>query len=133
MPVGKVEENVSATSPPLVVGDRVLVGMAGGDYRSRGFIDAYQAETGKRLWRFYTVPGWSGGATWLNGSYDPDLNQVYWGVGNPILTMTEMPARATICTPTPWSRSTRERPVDNGITNLPRMTHGTMTVSMRWC
>jgi alcohol dehydrogenase (cytochrome c) len=81
--VGKVEENVSATSPPLVVGDRVLVGMAGGDLRSRGFIDAYQAETGKRLWRFYTVPGWNGGATWLNGSYDPDLNQVYWGVGNP--------------------------------------------------
>jgi alcohol dehydrogenase (cytochrome c) len=81
--MGKVEENVSATSPPLVVGDSILVGMGGGDLRSRGFIDAYQAETGKRLWRFYTVPGWNGGATWLNGSYDPDLNQVYWGVGNP--------------------------------------------------
>ena len=81
--MGKVEENVSATSPPLVVGDRILVGMAGGDLRSRGFIDAYQAETGKRLWRFYTVPSWNGGATWLNGSYDPELNQVYWGVGNP--------------------------------------------------
>jgi alcohol dehydrogenase (cytochrome c) len=81
--LGNVEDNVSATSPPLVVGDRVLVGMAGGDYRSRGFIDAYQAETGKRLWRFYTVANGGGGVTWLNGSYDPELDQVYWGVGNP--------------------------------------------------
>lgn len=81
--VGKIEENISATSPPLVVGDKILVGMAGGDLRSRGYIDAYQAETGKRLWRFYTVPGLNGGATWLNGSYDPDLHLLYWGVGNP--------------------------------------------------
>ena len=83
VPIGNVEDNVSATSPPLVVGDRVLVGMAGGDFKSRGFIDAYQAETGKRLWRFYTVESGRGGATWLNGSYDPELDQVYWGVGNP--------------------------------------------------
>lgn len=81
--IGQVEENVSATSPPLVVDDKVIVGMAGGDYESRGFIDAYQAETGKRLWRFYTVSGQGGGATWLNGSYDPDLKLIYWGTGNP--------------------------------------------------
>lgn len=96
--VGKVDDNLSATSPPLVVGERVMVGVAGGDYPSRCFIDAYDARTGGRLWRFYTIPGegeknaetWSagsqksgGGGTWMNGSYDPELNLVYWGVGNP--------------------------------------------------
>ena len=50
--IGRVDHNLSATSPPLIVGDKVVVGMAGGDYESRGFIDAYQAATGKRLWRF---------------------------------------------------------------------------------
>jgi alcohol dehydrogenase (cytochrome c) len=96
--MGKVEDNLSATSPPLVVGQSVIVGVAGGDYPSRCFIDAYHAKTGQRLWRFYTIPGkgeknvetWrgdsheaGGGGTWLNGSYDPELNLVYWGVGNP--------------------------------------------------
>jgi len=57
--------------------------MAGGDYESRGFIDAYQAETGQRLWRFYTADSQRGGATWLNGSYDPQLRLIYWGTGNP--------------------------------------------------
>jgi alcohol dehydrogenase (cytochrome c) len=96
--IGKVEENQNAKQPPLIVGDKVIAGIAGGDSPSRGFIDAYDAATGKRLWRFYTIPGngergvetWSGdsykiggGATWLGGSYDPELNLVYWGVGNP--------------------------------------------------
>lgn len=96
--LGRVEDNLSATSPPLIVGEKVVVGIAGGDYPSRGFIDAYHSKTGERLWRFYTVPGesdkhvetWSGdsyktggGATWMNGSYDPALNLIYWGVGNP--------------------------------------------------
>jgi alcohol dehydrogenase (cytochrome c) len=96
--VGNPADNLSATSPPLIVGDRVIVGVAGGDYPSRCFIDAYDAKTGQRLWRFYTIPGkgernaktWSdgseklgGGGTWMNGSYDPELNLVYWGVGNP--------------------------------------------------
>ena len=96
--VGKVDENVSITAPPLVAGDKIITGMAGGDFPSRGFLDAYDASTGKRLWRFYTVPGesepgvdtWAGdsrktggGATWMNGSYDPALNLVYWGTGNP--------------------------------------------------
>ncbi|MBK9166553.1 MAG: PQQ-dependent dehydrogenase, methanol/ethanol family [Bryobacterales bacterium] len=96
--VGRVEENHSCTGPPLVVGDRVIVGMAGGDYATRGFIDAYDAGSGKRLWRFWTIPGpgekgndtWSGdswktggGATWMNGSYDPEFNLIYWGIGNP--------------------------------------------------
>jgi alcohol dehydrogenase (cytochrome c) len=96
--IGKVEQNQNAKQPPLIVGDKVVVGIAGGDSPSRGFIDAYHAVTGKRLWRFYTIPGegekgaetWSGksyeiggAATWMGGSYDPELNVIYWGTGNP--------------------------------------------------
>ena len=88
----------SFTAAPLVVKDKVVVGVSGGEYGIRGFIDAYDAETGKRAWRFYTIPGpgelgnetwagdsWkSGGApAWLTGSYDPELNLIYWGTGNP--------------------------------------------------
>ncbi len=91
-------EGYSITSPPLIVKDKVIVGISGGEYGTRGFLDAYDAASGKRLWRFHTVPGpgefghetWKGGswrhgasATWLTGSYDPDLNTVYWTVGNP--------------------------------------------------
>lgn len=89
----------SATAPPMVVKGKVIIGISGGDYASRGFIDAYDAETGKRAWRFYTVPGpgekgsetWpspdvakrGGGAVWAGGAYDPALNLVYYGTGNP--------------------------------------------------
>ena len=90
----------AATLAPLVLEDKIIVGISGGEYATRGFIDAYDPSTGARLWRFYTIPGpgepgsetWpndpavlarGGGGTWMNGSYDPDLNLVYWGVGNP--------------------------------------------------
>jgi PQQ-dependent dehydrogenase (methanol/ethanol family) len=88
----------SITGAPLAVKDMVITGVAGGEYGIRGFIDAYDAATGKRVWRFQAVPGpgefgndtWSGdswrrgsGGTWLTGSYDPDLNTLYWTVGNP--------------------------------------------------
>lgn len=88
----------SLTSPPLVVDDKVITGIAGGEYATRGFIDAYDAASGKRLWRFYAIPGpgepgndtWKGeswktggGATWLTGTYDPELRTIYWPVGNP--------------------------------------------------
>ena len=88
-----------SSQAPLVVKDKVIVGNSGGDLPTRGFIDAYDAKTGKRAWRFYTIPGpgepgsetWSspevlprgGGATWTTGSYDPELNLIYWGTGNP--------------------------------------------------
>jgi len=96
--LGRVEDNLSATAPPLVVGNTVVIGIAGGDYASRGFIDAYDGHSGNRLWRFYTIPKeneknvetWGGesyksggGGTWMNGSYDPELDLIYWGVGNP--------------------------------------------------
>jgi alcohol dehydrogenase (cytochrome c) len=89
----------SATVAPLVVKDKVIVGVAGAEYGIRGFIDAYDAQTGKRAWRFYTVakPGEPGGQTWprgdaylrgggsiwVTGSYDPQQNLVFYGTGNP--------------------------------------------------
>ena len=86
------------TMAPLVVKDKVIVGLAGGEYGIRGFIAAYEAHSGKEAWRFNTVPQpgepghetWKGddwkhgsAAVWVTGSYDPDLNLTYWGTGNP--------------------------------------------------
>jgi alcohol dehydrogenase (cytochrome c) len=91
-------EGSSITSPPLVLKDMVITGMTGGEYATRGFLDAYDAATGKRRWRFYTIPGpgefgndtWKGdswktggGPTWLTGSFDAEQNLVIWAVGNP--------------------------------------------------
>lgn len=90
----------AATLAPLVLEDKVIVGISGGEYATRGFVAAYHPETGEQLWRFNTIPGpgepgsetWpddpevlarGGGGTWMNGSYDPDLDLIYWGVGNP--------------------------------------------------
>lgn len=86
------------TLAPLVVKDKVIIGVAGGEFGIRGFIAAYDAQTGKEAWRFNTVPGpgepghntwrgddWmhGGAPAWITGSYDPDLNLIYWGTGNP--------------------------------------------------
>lgn len=86
------------TMAPLVVKDKVLVGVGGGEGPTRGFVAAYDAATGKEVWRFYTIPApgepgnetWSGdswktggGPVWNTGTYDPELNLTYWGVGNP--------------------------------------------------
>ena len=88
----------SITMAPLAVKDKIIVGISGGEAGIRGFVDAYDARTGKLAWRTYTVPAagepgvetWAGdswkngaGATWLTGSYDPALNLLYWGTGNP--------------------------------------------------
>jgi alcohol dehydrogenase (cytochrome c) len=92
------KKGFSATVAPLVVKNMVLIGIAGAEFGVRAFIDAYDAETGKRLWRFYTVPApgepggdtWGGdswkrggGSAWITGTYDSELNLVYWGTGNP--------------------------------------------------
>ena len=86
------------TAAPLAIGDKIIVGISGGETGIRGFLDAYDARTGKRLWRLWTIPAagepgtetWAreswktgGGPTWVTGSYDPDLNLIYWGTGNP--------------------------------------------------
>lgn len=92
------ETGHSVTVAPLIVENKVIVGIAGGEYGVRGFLDAYDPKDGSRIWRFWTVPGpgekgnetWAGdswktggGPTWVTGSYDPDLKLIYWGTGNP--------------------------------------------------
>ena len=97
--VGDLQHANPITMAPLVVKDKVIVGVAGSDFATRGYIDAYNASTGARLWRFYTIPlrgqpggdSWpddeaalrGGGGLWVTGSYDPALNLVYFGTGNP--------------------------------------------------
>jgi alcohol dehydrogenase (cytochrome c) len=91
-------KNFGATSAPLVVKDKVIVGTSGGDDGVRGFVAAYDAMSGKLAWRFWTIPGpgekgsesWpgtaylrGGGTTWMPGTYDPELNLIYWGTSNP--------------------------------------------------
>jgi alcohol dehydrogenase (cytochrome c) len=87
------------TVAPLIVRNKVIVGVSGGEYGIRGFIDAYDPETGKRAWRFYTVPApdepgsdsWpsadsaarGGAPAWVTGTYDPQLDLLYWPTGNP--------------------------------------------------
>jgi alcohol dehydrogenase (cytochrome c) len=88
----------AATGAPLVVKDKVIVGMSGGEHPLTGFLDAYDAATGKRVWRFHTIPQpgepnfgtWAGDSwktggvsTWNNGSYDAETNTVFWGTSNP--------------------------------------------------
>ena len=98
VPYANWNKNYGATSAPLVVKDKVLVGTSGGDDGVRGFVAAYDADTGKLAWRFWTIPGpgefgsesWpgklylhGGGTTWMPGTYDPQLNTIYWGTSNP--------------------------------------------------
>ena len=86
------------TEAPLVVKDKVIVAMAGAESGIRGFVAAYSAETGDQAWKFNTIPGpgepgndswlgdsWQrgGGSSWVTGTYDPDLNLIFWGIGNP--------------------------------------------------
>ncbi len=97
--VADVKDAYTITSPPLPVKNMLIQGVGGGEYPTRGFIAAYDAATGKQMWRTYTIPGrgepgydsWGirgtaergGGPTWLPGAYDPKLNTLYWGTGNP--------------------------------------------------
>jgi alcohol dehydrogenase (cytochrome c) len=90
-------QHYGATSAPLVVKDMVVVGTSGGDSGVRGFVAAFDAATGKRKWLFWTIPGpgefgsssWpsdsylhGGGTTWMPGTYDPQLNLLYWTTSN---------------------------------------------------
>ncbi len=85
------------TSPPVVYKNLVVSGIAGGEYGVRGFVEAFDQNTGKSVWKTYTIPGpgepgndtWKGdswktgaGSTWYVGSYDPKLNLVYWSTSN---------------------------------------------------
>jgi alcohol dehydrogenase (cytochrome c) len=93
-----IKEGYSMTVAPLVADGVVLTGISGAEFGTRGFIDGWDPATGKHLWRTHTIPSpdepggdtWKGdtwklggGSTWITGSYDPELNTVYWGIGNP--------------------------------------------------
>jgi len=99
--VADFRSGYSMTGAPLAVGDRLIVGVAGGEFGIRGFVAAYDAEDGRLLWKFNTVPNpgevghdsWGGNSwkaggapTWTTGAYDAELNLLYWGVGNPAPT-----------------------------------------------
>jgi alcohol dehydrogenase (cytochrome c) len=96
--IGDWQQGYSATGAPYVVKDKIIVGVAGGEYGVRGYIKAFDAKRGDELWTTYTIPAtgeagndtwpgdsWKtgGGPTWQSGSYDPELNLLYWGTGNP--------------------------------------------------
>ena len=96
--VAEAAAGYAMTMAPLVVKDKVIVGVAGGEFGVRGFISAFEAGTGKQAWHTDTIPdpdqpghdSWrggdwehGGGAVWMTGSYDPELNLTYWGTGNP--------------------------------------------------
>lgn len=95
---GDTKDGIAMTGAPLIANGVVIAGVAGSEFSIRGYIDGYDPQTGQRLWRRYTIPRpgepgadtWpdnarraAGGSTWTTGSYDPDLDLVYWGTGNP--------------------------------------------------
>src|ERR1051326_3506594 len=97
-PTAETDKGYSFTVAPLAIENKVIVGVSGGEYGVRGFIDAYDAESGRHVWRFNTIPeagepgsetwkgdSWKRGGSpaWVTGSYDPELHTVYWGTGNP--------------------------------------------------
>ncbi len=96
--IAEWKEGYSITSAPTVANGVLMTGMTGGEYGVRGFVDGYDPDTGKHLWRRHTTAGpgekgsetWpagdaylrGGGSTWITGSYDPELDLVYWGTSN---------------------------------------------------
>jgi len=108
-------QHYGSTVAPLAVKDMIIAGVSGADWGIRGFVDAYKASTGQRLWRFWTIPGkgepgsetWQGkepvmggGSTWLTGTYDPGTDTLFWPTGNPFPNSDD-----------------RDRPGDNLFTN----------------
>ena len=96
--LGDNHSGYGITEAPLVVKDKVIIGMAGAESGIRGFVAAFSVKTGEQVWKFNTVPGpgepgnetwppntWQrgGGSSWVTGTYDPDLNLIFWGIGNP--------------------------------------------------
>jgi alcohol dehydrogenase (cytochrome c) len=92
------KDGYSMTVAPQIANGVLMTGISGAEFGIRGFIDGWDPQTGKKLWRLYTIPGpgekghetWpqndaylhGGGSTWITGSYDPDLDLAYWGTGN---------------------------------------------------
>jgi len=93
-----IKNGYAMTGAPLIANGVLIAGVAGAEYSHRGFIEGYDPDTGKHLWRLYSIPAkgepgsetWEGdsaltggGSTWVTGTYDPELDLVYWGIGNP--------------------------------------------------
>jgi alcohol dehydrogenase (cytochrome c) len=95
----EAKEGYYSSGAPILANGVLISGMAGGESTTRGFLDGWNPDTGEKLWRRYTIPApgepgsetwpansdawkYGGGATWRSGSYDPQLDLVYWGVGN---------------------------------------------------
>jgi alcohol dehydrogenase (cytochrome c) len=94
----EAKEGYYSTGAPIIANGVLISGMAGGESTTRGFLDGWDPDTGKKLWRTYTIPApgepgsetwpksdawmYGGGPTWRSGSYDPELDLVYWGTGN---------------------------------------------------
>jgi PQQ-dependent dehydrogenase (methanol/ethanol family) len=108
-------QHYGSTVAPLIVKDMVIAGVSGADWGIRGFLSAYKASTGERMWRFWTIPGqgepgsetwkgkeplFGGGSTWLTGTYDPETDTLYWPTANPYPNSDD-----------------RDRPGDNLFTN----------------
>lgn len=98
VPIADYKLGYAITAAPLAINGKVIVGVSGGEFGIRGFLDAIDAATGVRVWRFWTIPtigepgheSWSGNswktgsaATWVTGTFDPGLNLLYWTTGNP--------------------------------------------------
>jgi alcohol dehydrogenase (cytochrome c) len=96
--LAEASEGYWSPAAPLIVKGKVITGIAPGDHGLNGFLDAYDARTGERIWRWHAIPkpgepgsetwagdSWKtgGGDTWVTGSYDPELDLIYWGIGNP--------------------------------------------------
>ena len=141
--VAKPEAGYAITHAPLVVKDKVIVGVAGGEFGIRGFIAAYDVKTGKEAWRFNTIPGpgepghetWAGdswktggASVWVTGSYDPASEPDLLGHRQRrARTRTATCASATISTAIRWSRSTPTPASSNGITSSRRTMNSTTT------
>ena len=141
-------QNYNATSAPLIVGDLVISGTAGGDEGARGFVAAFDQSSGKEVWRFWTVPEpgepgsetWKGAeiehpgsVTWMTGSYDPAAGSC---IGQPAIPATiwwATNAAATTCIRAPSSPSTRRPGSCDGITSSRRITCGITMRRRRPC
>ena len=97
-PYADTKDGYHCTVAPVAIKDRLIVGVSGGDSGIRGFVAAHSAETGEQLWKLWTIPGegefgastwgpktlpWGGAGTWMPGSYDPEMNWIFWPTGNP--------------------------------------------------
>jgi alcohol dehydrogenase (cytochrome c) len=133
---------------PLIVDGRVMVGVSGGEFGVRGFVAAFDAETGKELWRTFMVPEpgqpgsetwpqgdqWKtgGGSVWMTGTYDPQTGLAFWGTGNGGPWMGDQ-RPATICSHHPWWRSTPRPARSRDISSITPTIPGTGTKSRRRC